>query len=254
MMTTALYDHYQNMADSRGKLAALFAKQIISTTGSFISKPPSEWDVLDVGCGYGHTLLEISKICRRAVGIEPTPNLFNEALKLLKLKLTSHQSNCVVRQQNIYELDETDAYDLVILDNVFEHLPDQPRALSIISRSLRIGGAAYLLMPNKLWPIEVHYKLPFLSYLPLQLANLYLKITRRGTDYTDASYAPTYFRLCHLLNEQKEFKYQFVLPAIPTATMSGSPWHYRLGMQLLKRFPALWLISKSFLVIAQKTK
>lgn len=244
---TAYYNDYESMADIRGPLAPIFAKQIIETTRNFINKPPYEWDVIDIGCGYGHTILEISKICHSAVGIEPVKDMFNHAIKL-----KSEQKNLEIRNQSIYELSDRSIYDLVILDNVFEHLPDHPQALAIINHLLRPGGVAYLLMPNKLWPIEVHYKLPFLSYLPLPLANYYLKIMGRGNDYTDASYAPTYFRLRRLLNQHKQLKYRFVLPAIPSATMSGLPLHYRAGMWLIKRFPILWAISKSFLVIIQK--
>ena len=107
-----------------------------------------------------------------------------------------------IRTSSVYEMDDAGCYDLVVLDNVLEHLPDEPReALELLSRSLRPGGAIYILVPSKLWPIEVHYYLPFLSYLPLRLANWYLRLTGPGSDYTDASYAPTYFGLKRLLRK-----------------------------------------------------
>jgi hypothetical protein len=43
-----------------------------------------------------------------------------------------------------------------------------------------------------------------------------------------------------------------VLAAVPDATMSGTPWHYKLGMSMIRLFPALWAVSKAFLVVAVK--
>jgi hypothetical protein len=110
----------------------------------------------------------------------------------------------------------------------------------------------YVLVPNKLWPIEVHYRLPFLSYLPLGVANWYLRATGRGTDYTDASYAPSYFRLRRLLRAQPELTSEFVLPARIELTAGGARWHYRWGVRAIRACPLLWAISKAFLVVARK--
>ena len=95
----------------------------------------------------------------------------------------------------VESLDYREAFDLVILDNVYEHLPDHDAALAAIWRAMRPGAVLYVLVPNKLWPVEAHYDLPFLSWLPLPLANRYLRLTRRGNSYEDASYAPTYWGL-----------------------------------------------------------
>jgi SAM-dependent methyltransferase len=241
------YDLHRPMQEERAPLAARFARQILETTKPFLPAEPEHLTVLDVGCGYGHTAIELARRCRHVVGIEPSEPLFAEA----------HQAACglanvAIRHQGIYDLADRDSYDLIVLDNVFEHLSDQPRALEIVSRALRSRGVAYLLMPNKLWPIEVHYHLPFLSYLPLPLANRYLRLTGRGHDYTDASYAPTYWRLKRLLNARPELRYQFVLPADLSLTTAGDNWWYRTGVNALRRWPALWAISKAFLVVAVK--
>jgi hypothetical protein len=101
--------------------------------------------------------------------------------------------------------------------------------------------------------VEAHYGLPFLAYLPVPLANRYLRATGRGTDYTDASYAPTYRRLVRLLRGQRDLRFAFVLPADLSLTYAGGPWHYRIGAALIRRLPLLWRISKSFLVVGVKT-
>jgi hypothetical protein len=124
--------------------------------------------------------------------------------------------------------------------------------LEKISQALRPGGAAFLLMPNRLWPMEVHYHLPFLSYLPLPLANRYLRLTGRGTDYTDASYARTYWKLNRLLRARPELEFRYMLPADISLATGGGAWHYRFGAAAIARCPWLWAISKALLVIATK--
>jgi len=160
--------------------------------------------------------------------------------------------NLEYRHQSVFELDEAAIYDLAVLDNVLEHLPDQPMALRKISTALKVGGVLFILVPNKLWPVEVHYRLPFLSYLPLRLANLYLRVTGKGSDYTDASFAPTYWRMKRLLRARPELEYRFVLPADLALTTAGNAWHYRCGAAAIRRMPWLWAISKAFLVVAVK--
>lgn len=237
----------QAMLEQRAPKAVAFAKQILDTARPFLPQRPLR--VLDVGCGYGHTALELARHCASVVGIEPFESLAGHALQLQR---SEQLANLEFRHQSIYDLPDRDRFDLVVLDNVFEHLPDQARALEILSGALRDGGVMYLLMPNKLWPIEVHYHLPFLSYLPVPLANRYLKLTGRGEDYTDASYAPTYFRLRKLLGARSELSYQFVLPADLSLSASGAALHYRMGVAAIKRVPWLWAVSKAFLVIAVK--
>jgi SAM-dependent methyltransferase len=230
-------------------LAARSAEQILRTCAPFLRGPAADLEVLDVGCGFGRTAMELGRRCRRVVGVEPSSDLCSTAEEERR---ACGLDNVAFLLRSVYELDAPGQFDLAVLDNVLEHLPDQPGALRAISESLRPGGVLFVLVPNKLWPIEVHYGLPFLSYLPLHWANFYLRLTGRGRDYTDASYAPTYFGLRRLLNARPELSYQFVLPADITLAMVGGAWYYRLGVALLRRWPWLWAISKAFLVVAVK--
>ncbi len=226
-----------------------FAQQILHTISPFLDKPTSQLSVLDVGSGYGGTACHLARTCGQVVGIELSAKRVDHATELAA---SAGLSNVQFRCQSVYDLDETEAYDLAVMDNVLEHLLDQRRALATVIAALRPGGLLYLLVPNKLWPIEVHYRLPFLSHLPQRWANWYLRASGRGTDYTDASYAPTYFRLRRLLEERTELAYQFVLPADIRLATGGARWHYRWGVRAIRICPALWVISKAFLVVATK--
>ena len=233
---------------SRNLKAAGFCQLILDVTRPFLNKPPEELEVLDVGSGQGHVAAELALRCRRVMGIEPSAVLFEQARALQRDRRIA---NLEFRRAGVEDLTDTEAFDLIVLDNVLEHLKDQKEALRRLSRALRPGGAIYILTPNKLWPLEVHYGLPFLSWLPLPLANRYLRWTGRGTDYSDASYAPTFGRLRTLLRSEN-LRYHFVLPPSLPNTGGGSALHYRIGVALIRRLPWLWRISKGFLVVAHK--
>ncbi len=244
------YDIGQHaMIAERGPRGEDFAKQILATIAPDLTKPVSELSVLDIGSGYGHTALALARQCRRVVGIEPCSQPAEHAKRL---QVEMRVDNAVFFHQTLEQFPFDQHFDLIILDNVLEHLPDQPAALHQIVQMLNPGGILYLVVPNKWWPIEVHYHLPFLGWLPLDLANQYLRATGKGVDYTDASYAPGFLRLVRLLNRHREWSWRLALPANLSWTTAGAAWHYRLGVGLLKRCPLLWAVSKAFLVVAKK--
>jgi len=243
------YDLGYDMEAVRGPLASGFARQILATCEPHLSRPAAELRVLDIGCGFGHTARELARHCRHVVGAEPNGPLHATAERV---RDAAGLPNLEFRQQGIYELDGRDQYDLIVLDNVLEHLPDQPRAVEIVVRLLAPGGVAFVLTPNRLWPFEVHYGLPFLSYLPLRWANAYLKLTGRGGDYTDASYSLTYWGLNRLLRRFPGLEFRYTLPADISLATCGSAWHYRLGVAAIRRLPWLWTISKALLVLLKK--
>lgn len=239
------------MAVERGPRGEDFAKQILATIASDLAKPVDELDVLDIGCGYGHTALALAKKVRGIVGIEPCREPVVEAQRLQRQE---NASNVIFLHHMIDDYQPDKRFDLIILDNVLEHLPDQEAALTRLEEWLKLGGVLYLVVPNKWWPVEVHYYLPFLGWLPLDFANLYLRLTGKGQDYRDASYAPGFLRIVRLMNRRKNLTWRFALPANLAWTTAGEAWHYRMGIALLEHVPLLWAISKAFLIVAKKKK
>lgn len=76
-------------------------------------------------------------------------------------------------------------FDSIISNHVIEHVGNdmQINHLKEIYRTLKPNGVFYFAVPNKWRFIEPHYKLPFLSWLPVSLASIYLCITRKGAYY-----------------------------------------------------------------------
>jgi len=230
---------------TRSEKGDAFARQALSTSRpSRGQQDDSKIDVLDVGCGYGFTSAALAKYCNYVHGIEPS-------LALATYAVEAHRghANLSIEHADLLTWRTDRKFDLIILDNVYEHIPAQEEALDRIADLLKPGGAFYIVVPNKLWPIEPHYGLPFLSYLPLPLANKYLRLTRRGEDYTDASYAPTYWSLKRQLEKQGRLRYAFVLPADLSLTETGNAVLYRLGVAAIRAYPGLWSISKALLVV-----
>jgi ubiquinone/menaquinone biosynthesis C-methylase UbiE len=79
-----------------------------------------------------------------------------------------------------------ESFDAVVSNHVIEHTGDardQRHHLAEIARVLRRGGAAYVAVPNRRGPVEPHFKLPLLSWLPRRVADAYVRVARRGTHY-----------------------------------------------------------------------
>ncbi len=239
------------MRRERLRLGANLARLAISIANPYLPRPRSQCIVLDCGCGYGQTTLGLARLCAHVVGCDPCASMVEEARRLQRAAGVANADFLVCSADQV---PDRDRYDLVLLDNVLEHIPNQEESLRALRRALRSDGVLLIIVPNRLWPIEVHYRLPFLSYLPLPLANAYLRLTGRGYDYSDASYAPTYWRLERLLQTTGFRRWEYVIPGESTlqCTMAGGPWHYRIGARLLKRFPMLWAIAKAFVVVAWK--
>lgn len=77
-------------------------------------------------------------------------------------------------------------FDLVISNHVIEHTgleDDQRTHLSELHRVLKCDGVLYLAAPNQWTLIEPHFRLPFLSWLPMAMRSVYVRLCGRGSHY-----------------------------------------------------------------------
>jgi 2-polyprenyl-3-methyl-5-hydroxy-6-metoxy-1,4-benzoquinol methylase len=73
-----------------------------------------------------------------------------------------------------------ESFDVVVSNHIIEHVTSADQHLSEIARVVRNDGLVYLATPNRLWPWEVHYRIPLLHYLP---AHLFMSLMKRLNRY-----------------------------------------------------------------------
>lgn len=81
---------------------------------------------------------------------------------------------------------DSGSFDLVISNHVIEHIGDrdaQVLHLAEIARVMTHSGSGYLAAPNRWAPVEPHYHLPFLSWLPKKMRSPYLRMSGKGKQY-----------------------------------------------------------------------
>ena len=96
-------------------------------------------NVLDLGCGSGLSLMEASALGATAYGVEADPNVRRLAVELgFQVHIGSFHDQPFPGQ----------AFDLVTLNPVIEHVPSPDQLLSKIHSRLRPGGRVVLVFPN----------------------------------------------------------------------------------------------------------
>lgn len=148
---------------------------------------------LDIGCSTGLITKVISKNLKKTIGIDTDFDAIKSAKKLSNSKLE------FIKASTLKIPFKDNIFDLVICNHIYEHVPDAQKMFNEIHRVLKRDGFCYLAAGNKYNIIEGHYKLPFLSWLPNPLANLYLRITNRGKIYEEKHFS--YFKIKRMLKD-----------------------------------------------------
>ncbi|MCH7408029.1 class I SAM-dependent methyltransferase [Belliella sp. DSM 111904] len=73
---------------------------------------------------------------------------------------------------------ETDTFDLVFSNSVIEHLYTFENQQKMANECMRVGKKFFIQTPNKFFPVEAHYALPFVQFLPKQLTYFLLTKTK----------------------------------------------------------------------------
>jgi len=73
--------------------------------------------------------------------------------------------------------------DIVVLNQVYEHVVDPDAVIAEIVRVLRPEGVVFCGFGNKYQVMEPHYRLPFLSWVPVGLADRYVSRFGKADSY-----------------------------------------------------------------------
>lgn len=145
------------------------------------SCPLSSATCLDVGCSSGIITTAIASLFARTIGLDYD----DTALK--HIDRSGPDVPNFLRGDAMCLPVADGSIDVIICAQVYEHVPDDESLVAEMFRVLKPGGIVFFSGPNKLFPIEPHYFLPFLHWLPGRLADGYLRVLGRGNHYYERS-------------------------------------------------------------------
>jgi SAM-dependent methyltransferase len=137
--------------------------------------------VLDVGCGDAGVLVAFAEAGAKASGIEP----YERSVERGRVRAREHGVEIDVRQGFGETLPFDDgSFDLVVLDNVLEHVQGRERTMDEIRRVLRPGGVLYLVTPKPFALASIvndpHYRMAGLVLMPRPVQVWYFERVRGG--------------------------------------------------------------------------
>jgi len=180
------YRHYMRSDIERGREIA----RVLSPWSSLQRK-----DVLDIGCGYGGLLIVMKEAGAKTIsGIE----IDQERLDWAALRLGALDHPAELLRLDICDqksLPQLGLFDVILAQDILEHVLDPVAAIRNISALLRPGGVVYVQVGNKFSPDQLladhHYKLPGITMLSRAQAIDYWQI-RGGRDPSE--YGVGYWR------------------------------------------------------------
>lgn len=168
------------------------ALAILQTLKHFSPANLSELNCVDIGCGSGGIAFHLAPYVKNMTGVDPEPwarwrDFANSAENLSFLQ--ESVDSLTLRDESI---------DLVICNQVYEHVPDAKLLINEIFRVLKPGGCCYFAGPNLLFPIEPHVFWPFVHWIPRKLAVRIMHFF--GSKSILDAYSTDYWRLKNMLS------------------------------------------------------
>lgn len=149
---------------------------------------PAPWPAvrgLDLGCGPGTIAAYLAKIAGAFVGLD----IDETAVEAARARFRYPNLDFVCQKSPRLPFDDA-AFDLIIVNHVYEHVRDAEALFAEVYRLLKPTGLVYFAAAGKYQIFEPHYRLPFLSWLPGGWADLYLRLAghKGGYDVNLLSY------------------------------------------------------------------
>lgn len=168
------------------------AEKILKILEDYLKSDLQNFTCLDIGCSTGMMSNIFRTHFRQVVGFDIDKKLIREAKQSGQL---DDVSLLVADGGHAPFIDES--FAIIICAQIYEHTKNQNSLVSEIWRMLDKNGICFFSGPNRIYINEEHYRLPFLSWLPKSLANLYIRLFRKGTEYD--IYPLNYWQLKKLL-------------------------------------------------------
>ncbi len=136
--------------------------------------------IVDCGCGAGDYVRTLGQAGAQCVGFE---------FQAEKLAKSADPRLAVADIERLPVASEH--FDVALVNEVLEHVPDDVAALREVHRVLRPGGVLLLFSPNRLYPFETHgvfthsgkrvsHAVPGIPYVPLALGRRFFRYWARN--------------------------------------------------------------------------
>jgi 2-polyprenyl-3-methyl-5-hydroxy-6-metoxy-1,4-benzoquinol methylase len=160
--------------DQRNKKAA----KVIAVCRAFASRPLHELVALDLGASTSIMTGHFARHFKRVVALD----VDHVGLKSGRQKSAAGNIDYLCCDGTKSSLRDG-SVDIIICNQVYEHVEDQHGLAFEIERLLAPDGFCYFGAGNRFVLIEGHYFLPCLSWMPLWSSHLYLKLMGRKVKY-----------------------------------------------------------------------
>jgi len=111
--------------------------------------------VLDLGCGLGEYVRGFARRGAHALGSDVAMDRLVEAQERVRKTATAGVDGFMGAAGEALPFRDA-TLDVIVLNEVIEHVQDDRATLSEIARVLRPGGTCILYAPNRLYPFETH--------------------------------------------------------------------------------------------------
>jgi len=122
---------------------------------------------LDIGCGSGQNTICFGKDFEEVYCLDLKSSNIENCKQSFQLRSEDRAKKAYFVMGDAQALPFKDeAFDMVSMFSLIEHVPDQRLALQEASRVLKDRGQLILQIPNRYFFLELHTGLPFLYYIP----------------------------------------------------------------------------------------
>ncbi|KQC10670.1 MAG: hypothetical protein APR62_11705 [Smithella sp. SDB] len=173
----------------------------------------SDKKIIDIGCGSGHIAAYFSE-CNSVWAVDVADQVSPEVRQKI---------NFIKIEKDLSQFFDG-GFDIAILNHVLAHTEDKLKLLMEVNRLLKNNGICYVANPNKYYPIEPYYRIPFLHYLPQRLFLKLAKYLGRNKENVYLISHPSLKKLAgvakfsvtdctvNVINESEKFSSEYRIP------------------------------------------
>lgn len=208
------------------------AREIMSTLRLIAGDAALAGRWLDLGCGSGGIALALSTEVEEVDAIDVAPWKRWTGYMAQRPNLVFRAGEC----DSPGGLGAIERYDVVVCNQVYEHVRDPEQLLANTFEALKPGGICYFAGPNLLWPIEPHVHWPVVHWLPRAWAIRVMTALGSSVASDLDAYSASAWTLLKWF-EQAGFEAANAIPA-RLSTTSGAG-RVASAMRLAGRLPAI---------------